>query len=496
MTRLEAINIYEQVLLKDKYAMCELGKTDLFFMLVYILKRDDANNDFVFDRCREVQDSPNGHLDLWSRFHYKSSIITTALTIQDIINDKEARFCIFSHTRPIAKGFLRQIKREFEDNQLLKLLYPDVLYDNPKKDSPKWSEDEGITVRRQGNPKECTVEAWGLVDGQPTSKHFTHIIYDDVVIDKSVTTPEMIKKTTDAWGLSQSLVELEQEGSPATIQRHIGTRYHFNDTYRTLIRREVVKPRIYPGTKNGKPDGEPVMMTQNQVDDMRKSMGSYLFSCQVLQNPVADSSQGFKREWMSYYNTLDQKALNLYICVDPANDKKKKSDYTVISVIGLGSDNNYYLVDMIRDRFNLKERTDKLIEIHRKYKPLSVAYEEYGMQCDIAHIEGEQEHQTYRFRITPVGGNTSKEDRIKTVLVPLFENHRFYFPKKLMYTQLDGRVVDLVDIFIEDEFTCFPVSIHDDMLDCIARIESKEFLTITPALTNQLKDIREQNACI
>jgi hypothetical protein len=36
-----------------------------------------------------------------------------------------------------------------------------VLWADPVKESPKWSEDEGIVVKRKGNPKEATVEAWG-----------------------------------------------------------------------------------------------------------------------------------------------------------------------------------------------------------------------------------------------------------------------------------------------------------------------------------------------
>lgn len=60
-------------------------------------------------------------------------------------------------------------------------------------------------MRRKSNPKESTVEAWGLVDGQPTGKHFKLLIYDDVVTLESVTSPEMIAKVTNAWALSLNL---------------------------------------------------------------------------------------------------------------------------------------------------------------------------------------------------------------------------------------------------------------------------------------------------
>jgi len=173
----------------DRLLKRRLAKEDLFFLLVYVLGRADLNRDWYFERCREVQAAPNGYLDLWGREHGKSSLITFGLTIQDILNDPEITVGIFSYSRPIAKAFLRQIKTEFETNEMLRSLFPDILWANPQRDSPKFSEDDGIIVRRKGNPKESTVEAWGLVDSTPVSKHFRLMVYDDVVTGESVSTP-------------------------------------------------------------------------------------------------------------------------------------------------------------------------------------------------------------------------------------------------------------------------------------------------------------------
>jgi hypothetical protein len=62
--------------------------------------------------------------------------------------------------------------RELEENKTLKAAFPDVLWGEDVRQAPKWSEDDGIIVKRKSNPNEATVEAWGLVDGQPVSKHF------------------------------------------------------------------------------------------------------------------------------------------------------------------------------------------------------------------------------------------------------------------------------------------------------------------------------------
>ncbi|MBL7545613.1 MAG: hypothetical protein JNL11_17470 [Bdellovibrionaceae bacterium] len=457
--------------------MRELCLQDLFFFLTIGCKRPDINRDWLYDRCREVEASPNGHLDLWAREHYKSTIITFGLSIQDILkNPDNTLIGIFSHTRGIAKGFLDQIKRELEQNTFLKNLFPDVLYQKPEVEATKWSLNDGIIVKRNTNPKESTVEAWGLVDGQPTSKHFTILLYDDVVTLESVTTPEQIKKTTSAWEMSQNL------GAAGGVARYIGTRYHASDTYKTMMDRGSVKQRIYPATDNGKMDGQPVFLDAETLAKKRRDMGPYTFGTQMLQDPVADKAMGFKEEWLKYYKSKPAtKGWNIYLIVDPAGKKKSTNDYTVMEVIGLAPDSNYYLLDGIRDRLNLTERTKKVFELHRKWKPKAVGYEEYGMQSDIEHIEYVQEIENYRFNIKKLGGPVAKEDRIKK-LIPIYEQHRFYMPEKLYFTDYQGEAKDYIHIFIEEEYKTFPVSTHDDMMDCRARILEKDLGAIFPEI--------------
>jgi phage terminase large subunit-like protein len=463
LTREEANEFFSKI--SCKYVKRHLCRTDLFYLLTVACKRKDLNRDWLYSRCREVQASPDGHLDLWARDHYKSTTITFAKTIQDILCNPDVTIGIFSHTRPIAKGFLKQIKREFETNEFLKTLFPDVLYAKPEGEAPVWSLDSGIIVKRKANPKEATVEAWGLIDGQPTGKHFKIRVYDDVVTRESVTTPDQIKKTTEAWELSQNL-GTQNDGK----SRYIGTRYHVNDTYRTMMDRGSVKPRIYPATHNGQMDGEPVLLTKESLLEKRRDMGPYTFSCQMIQNPVADRAMSFKADWLSYYDSLgDTKTWNKYIIIDPASAKKSTSDYTVMSVVALAPDNNYYLIDAIRDRLNLTQRATKLFELHRKHEPKGVGYERYGLQADIEHMQYVMEQKNYRFHITEIGGQVPKEDRIKK-LIPVFEQKRFYLPKSLYFVDYEGITRDFVQLFLADEYLAFPVCVHDDMLDCVARI--------------------------
>ena len=465
-----------------------LCKSDLYFLLRFGCDRADCDTDWVFNRCREVQADPDYRIDLWAREHYKSTIVTFALTIQDILNDPEQTFGIFSHTRGIAKGFLRQIMRELESNLVLQDLFPEVLWRAPKTEAPTWSEDGGIVVRRNGNPKEATIEAWGLVDGQPTSKHFDNRIYDDVVVKESVATPEQIRKVTEAWEMSLNLGKAAQGGPD--VARYVGTTYHYHDTYAEIAKRKSAIPRVYPATDDGTPTGNPVMMSAQALSDRRRDMGPYTFATQMLLDPKADETQGFLEKWLRHYEGEEDGAgMNIYILVDPAHAKKKNSDYTAMWVIGLSADGNYYILDMVRDRLNLEQRADAVFELHRRYskpgRPVkAVGYERYGLQADIEHLQYRQKIENYRFNIEELGGQQAKSDRIKRMM-PKFEQGLVWLPEACPKVNYEGQVVELVRYFVEEEYKPFPVCAYDDMLDSLARIVDADLKVVWPRPTGE-----------
>lgn len=191
----------------------------------------------------------------------------------------------------------------------------------------------------------------------------------------------------------------------------------------------------------------------------------------------------FKREWIQYLDRPPVGAgMNVYILVDPANAKHKRSDSTAMWVVGLGQDRNYYVLDGIRDKLNLSEKADALFELHRKWHPLRVGYEEYAIQADIQYIRDRMQRENYRFEITPLRGLTKKQHRIEA-LEPVFRNKRVFFPKTMVYTQRDGKLVDLTREFLA-EYIAFPAGAHDDMLDALSRIVDQNFQTSWP-LTNE-----------
>lgn len=475
MTLDQAHENYRRIILQAQRDHCrqqavrELCKRDLFYLLRYGLNRVDADHPWVFDRCREFQEGPDGHLDLWWRESYKSTIGNFAYTIQSLLNDPERTFGIFSFNRPIAKSFLRQIKVELETNEALKELFPEVLWREPRKESPKWSEDDGIVVKRKGNPKESSVEAWGLTDGQPTSKHFSDLTYDDIVTRDTVGTPGMLAKTTEAFLNSLNL------GRRGGRRRAFNTRWHYADTSATIIKNKILVPRIWTATKDNTFTGEPWMLTREELAKKISDYGPYIAGAQLFMDPREESLQGFSKDWLRHWRADRYNGLNLYILVDPAGDpdgksaKRKASDYTVLALVGLGADRNYYVIKWIRDRLSLTQKGNLLFKWHQDYRPRGVGYEQYGLQADIQYFQDRMQRDNYRFGIQTLGGKLGKFDRIAR-LVPLFEQHRIYTPDSCPYTQYDGTTVDLATIFENDEYIAHPFEVHDDMLDCLARI--------------------------
>lgn len=337
------------------------------------------------------------------------------------------------------------------------------------------SEDDGIVCKRKGLPKEMTVEAWGLVDGMPTGRHWRLMVYDDMVTKDSVTSPEMITKVTDAVSLSFNL------GSIFGDRRWmVGTRYHMADTYSALIKRGAAKLRIYSATENGEFDGPPVLWSRELLAKKIRDMGTYIASCQLFNNPVMEGEQTFDQGWVQYWNVREWDLMNRYILVDPANSKTKKSDYTVILVMGLGPDKNYYVIDGLRDKLSVKERSQRVMALHSMYRPIGVGYEKYGIQTDIDFLEEMQAQQQYRFNVTPLGGNMSKIDRIKR-LQPLFESKRIYMPERMIRVDYQGKPYDFTQSFLQDEYLQFPYMTHDDMLDCMARITDEDMKAHFPS---------------
>jgi len=392
----------------------------------------------------------------------------SATRIEFMPTDPEQTFVILSHTRPIAKAFLSQIKIELEQNEQLKSLFPDILYADPEKESIRWTLDDGIIVKRKGNPRESTLAAFGLVDSMPTGHHYSKIIYDDVVTEKAITTPDMIEKVQRALDLSINI------GATRPVRfRMIGTPYAVGDPYDVSMERGFAKPRIRPAIV----EGQSLLWDEDGVAQLKQSMSPRMFALQILMDrKQASEERGFRQEWLKHWTIKPNiRSLNRYIFVDPGGKGEESSSYTAVVVVGLGPDKHIYVLDMLKDRLSLVDRIGAVFEMHRKYEPLTTFYERYSMQSDIESIRMRQSTENYHFNIEEVGAlsnKLSKERRIE-MIQPEFSGGLILLPplgsiKRKMH---DGKEVDMVENFIQREFLPFPFSREADFLDALSRIK-------------------------
>jgi hypothetical protein len=416
-----------------------LGCNDRYFLVTALCNRPDAMHPWLYDRAREVEAAPDGHIDLWSREHYKSTWITFGGVVQEILADPEITIGIFSNTKDIARPFLAQVKRELESNEKLIALYPDVLWRSAgerKEAGISWSLETGITVKRKGNPKEATVEAHGLIDAMPTGRHFGLLLFDDVVTEKNVTNPDMLSKSAERFELADNLGKAE--GSRRQIA---ATRYSYADYYGEMIANEIAIPRIYPATDDGTPEGKPVFWTQETWDRKKKTQRRTM-AAQLLQNPLAGSENTFRVQWLTPF-WVRPSMLNVYILGDPSRGQNKTSDRTALSVVGIDTRGNKFFLDGYCHRMTLTERWNKLKELHRKWSNLPgvqsirVGYERYGMQSDDQYFAERMRLEGYSFTIETINwtgerGGQAKDARVER-LEPDFRDGSFFVPGRVWH---------------------------------------------------------------
>lgn len=419
-----------------------LNANDRYYLLTVTCNRTDAWHPWVFDRCREVEESTDGHLDLWARYHYKSTICTFAGCIQEIIRDPEVTIAIMSGTNKVALPFLKQIMEELESNEKLKRQHHDVFWEEPRKQAPQWSINAGIIVKRKGNPKEATIEAFGVIDGMRTGKHYKILNYDDLINESMVDNPDIVKKVTQRWELSDSLGTAGE-----TRKWHQGTRYSYADTYGIIIDRGILKTRIHAATHDGQLTGKPVMLTQKRWDEVKLAQRSTV-NAQMLLNPLAGNESTFSPLSLRHYDVIPS-VMNVYIMVDPSKGKSKRSDRTAIAVIGIDIGGNKYLLDGYCHRMKLSRRYDLICQLREKWSEhpgvqhVRVGYEQYGMQVDLEVIKEYQERDNDVFEIeelaTTRDGTHSKSDRIQR-LEPDFNRGLFYIPAVVYHPEYGGKL--------------------------------------------------------
>ena len=398
-----------------------------------------------------------------------------------------------------AKKFLREIRNQLEQNQLLKALFPDIFFADPKREAPKWTEEEIIVKRSNDKPnrKEGTIKVFGLEDGLPTGDHYPHMVIDDSINEDNVRTAERIEKVnTQSKYLAPLLM------TPDQPINWVGTRYHIFDTYQTLINDKDTSVYLRSAIESSLPIF-PERFTLEILEKTRIRLGSYIFSCQFLLEPVDPADKKFKRAWLRWYDKEIHKRFGhvFFLVVDPASRARKSSDFTAMLVFGMDKDWNFYLVDGVHDKLNPAQRIDAVFQLVEKWGIGTVGYETIGFQETDAFFINQRQTKTGKyFSIVEITAHKTRKDERILGLQPIMEAGKFHLPTAgIPYSRLwespdDGKgvVVNIVDEFLS-EFDFFPNSAHDDLLDAAQMARGIVYNGHLPSYTNKYQKGSDYN---
>ncbi len=454
----------------------QLALTDFWFFLREVMGVGIAEEEPHMALCRWLEKPTmyGRRLILMPRGSLKTTIVTQAYSLWRICQDPNIRILLDSEVRSNAKTFARVIRAHIEGNERLIQLFGEM------RREPGWT-DEYFTVRRTYESREPTVMTSGM-DQTVVSQHYDLIIADDIVTDKTVATPEQIRKSIDHYRLLLPLLESPQINTAAELIL-VGTRWDDNDLYGYVLREsgmethEAVHYLLEQGGTGQigewsvfyrqayRHDGRPLcsLYTEEFLERTRRRIGEYHFAAQYLNDPVPVESATFRREWFQYWTPPLPQNLRIVAVVDPAISVRKHGDYSAIVVVGFAQDGKRYVLHAWRDRVTTKTLVDKIFQLYEEWLPEVIAIEQVAFQAALQLIVQEEmgRRQTWMpiRAIVPEHG-ASKEIRIRA-LQPLYESGAILHPHRSVPDR--GAIDDL-----ELELLRFPRGQHDDLADALA----------------------------
>jgi hypothetical protein len=429
------------------YRHCILN--DLWFIVYFVLKWPRANHKFIVDACSEIESGPQTQtIDLWFREAGKSTVITIARSIQEVLRNPSERVCIFSYARSPALSFLRNIKNILETSEILKACFPDVLYQDPEKEASKWSELEGLIVKRTGFHKESSFEAHGLLEGMPTGKHFSLLVFDDIVTADLVQTPDIMEKVKERVDMAINV------GTADGRHRVVGTFYHHEDPLKYLEGKKDLNgiplylTRKKPATVDGSFSGKSIFLPEARLALLRSNRQQ--FNCQQLLDPtpISDQKLDFNKIIHIPYSLIPDR-LYKFMVVDSAGSEGKRRDHRETDawacwVIGVAPEiddkgaSDIYLLDGFIESLSLDEAMNKIVACYmRNGRVISIGVEKVGAMTFEVHVANALRAKSRHISVesgslsilTPAGRN--KQSRIEQNLLWPLNNGKIHVTPKI-----------------------------------------------------------------
>lgn len=319
------------------------------------------------------------NLQLVFRGAGKSTVCTITKAIHLLLKNPNLRIVIASKTSGNAKGFLKEIKGHFEENERLAEIFG--AYYDPRKVN-KWDDTEIEVLPRTSTAKEASITCVG-VEGTIVSKHYDVILADDLVDEDNARTEHMREKTR-AW-YYQTLdptLEPPDKAVPHRGEYHrLGTRYHYADLYGHLIKNELANHhQIIPALKDGKSPW-PEKYPAKWFAQKRKKSGLIIFNAQYQCDTEAMKGEIFRYEDCQVVEASQIPAkLSVFMGIDLAISQKETADHFAIVVIGIDDSRNVYVLDFFDGQLRFADQTKKIIKYYKKWDPIRAFIETNAYQ--------------------------------------------------------------------------------------------------------------------
>ena len=399
----ETANLSDEDFLELEKIYCE---TNLKYLCEKILHFGD------WDKCHDKladflkNSKKKFKLILMPRGHLKSSVVTIALSVQEILKNPDTSILLCNAILGNAQKFLSEIKEYLSPKTDLQKLYG-------KFDTVLWNQSE-VTISQRKKPNKTPTISTAGIETALASQHYKKIIADDLINRQTISTQEQLTKVIKFY--SDCLDLLEPDGELIVI----GTRWHDGDLYGELIRREKEKFDIYEAsaTETGKIGGQvifPKKFSTEILQGLLKSKGSYEFYAQYFNRITNPETRIFNppvRRW----SVDDTKFIRGAITFDPATSEKKESCDAVVMVSGLNASSQLcvlgYTIFRERDK-NPYNMINKIFAEMARFKIKDVIVETNGGQEVYEHLlKDESKKRSVAINVIGVHQHKSKESRI------------------------------------------------------------------------------------
>lgn len=201
----------------------------------------------------------------------------------------------------------------------------------------------------------------------------------------------------------------------------------------------------------------PEKLNEAFLHNVKRSMGSYVYANQYLNEIIPDDEKKFKKEWFRYFDTIPDGCLTFGF-IDPAISRKDGSDWTALVVVAINYEGNFYVLYANRFKYTPTQIVDLAFKARDRFGLQVLGIEDIAYQKSLLYMINDKGKREGRFLPTVgigSGDARSKDSRILG-LVPRFEWSRIYLKKGL-----DA---------LENELNFFPRG-SKDVLDALARCE-------------------------